>query len=645
MSFVESVPPDITETIPTEISARIDAPVYVNSKTKADVAINDMAFRYAISDQTPYQRETADYRRQQIDTSREPGEQSLNQWWVRDQNSWHRGAGINFYEPGLNPTNTSQYSDNITEFRYARSMGVDPWTEGSVTLHHSNSVVASATAGQTAVCTSAVVSGVNVFFGIIAGTLFRHDGTTRTNYTGSTSLASDPVVTGAQIIAGTTGGIFAGSVTGTTIASLWTSTAGPVVKVWWAKSRIIAAVGNKLYDLSLAGGSIDAATPLYTHPSTTWTWSGVTEAPGAILASGYDSGYGFIYKFALTDVGGGLTPTLGSPIQVADFPPSEEVHSIRSYLSTYLAIGTSRGVRVGTLDSSSNIQYGPLIVETTQPVRALGARDRFVYAGVENDLDGFSGLARIDLSQGVVDLRFAWAYDAQAHVTGQVRSVTFLGVSDRAVFGVTGAGIFLESATLYEPSGYVTSGRIRFGTAEPKTFNLVKIRAAIPADTGISISTIDQFDNSVFLTRLGDSWNTDEDLTLRSLADAGQAYASINLVLDSAAGHTATPTLQALQVKGTPKPQLQRNIRLPLRLEDVEQDRNGMKVGKRGQAIVRLQELEAMEQDHTTVLVQDYTSGESFTAQVRQVQFIRDTPPSRNRTNFGGIVNLTVLKL
>jgi hypothetical protein len=643
-SFIESVPPDITESIPTPISARLTSVVYVNSKTRADVAIDDMPFRYAIDDQNVYQRETADFKRQQIDTSREPGEQTLNQWWVRDQNSWHRGAGINFYEPGSNPTNTSQYSDNITEFRYARSMGVNPWLEGSASLHHSTTAVVTATSGQACYATSANVSGVASFFGVVGGALFRHDGTTRINYSG-TGFIFNPVITGAKVLVGSTAGIYSGDVTGTTTAALWTTGSGVPVQPWWVKSRIIAAQGPKLWDVTLAGGNLDSTTPLYTHPSTTWTWTGISEAPGAILASGYDNGYGYIYAFRLTDAGTGASPTLGSPFQVSDFPPGEEVHSLKSYLGQYVAIGTSRGVRVGTIDSSGNIQYGPLTIECTQPVRALSARDRFVYAGIENDLDGKSGLARIDLSQGIVDLRFAWAYDLQSHASGQVRAVTFLGLTDRAIAGVTGAGFYLQSATAYEQTGYLTSGRIRYGTAEPKAFNLVKIRAAIPADCTIGLSTIDQGDNEVFLTSLGDTWNTDQDLTLRSLSDVGQAYVSIKLTLGSDDAHLSTPVLQSLQVKATPLPRIQRNIKLPLRLEDVEQDRNGIKVGRAGSANVRLQMLEDMEQARSIVLVHDYTSGEAFTAQIQKVQFIRDTPPSRNRGNFGGIVNLTVLKL
>lgn len=646
MSFLESVVPDITETIPTSISARVNAPVYVNSKTKADLAINDMAFRYAINDQNPYQRETAQYKREQIDTSREAGENTLSQWWVRDQNSWHRGAGINFYEPGVNPTNTSQYSDNVTEFRYARSMGVNPWLEGSVVLQHSCSAVVSASGSQQCYATGGIINGVNSFVGLVNGELFRHDGTTKVDYTGGTGLVYDPVITGHKLLVGSTAGIYAGDTTGTSLSLLWTSSTGAAVRVWWSKSRIIAARGNVLYDLTLAGGSIDAATPLYTHPSDTWTWTGVADAPTAILASGYDNGYGFIFKFTLTDQGSSLSPTLGSAIQIADFPPGEEVHSIRSYLAQYLGIGTSRGVRVGTIDSSSsNLTYGPLTIECSRPVRSLSARDRFVYAGIEDDLDGGSGLARIDLSQGIVDLRFAWSYDAQAHAVGAVNAVTFLGTTGQCVFGLVGQGIYLQSADAFEANGYVTSGRMRFDTTEPKAFNLVKVRASLALDTSISVSTIDQFDNDVFLIALGGAWNTDDDITLRSLADTGQAHASIKLTLTSDPSHSISPELQSLQVKATPLPRKQRNIKLPLRLEDVEVDANGVKVGKAGSAITRLLMLEDMEQSRSTVLIRDYTSGEAFSAQIQQVQFIRDTPPSRNRSNFGGIVNVTVLKL
>lgn len=634
-SFLETHDPDITESIPTHISGRVEDPVYVARGVLADVAIGDLPFRMAISDQTPYQRETADFRRQQIDTSAEPGEQTLAQWWVRDQESWHRGAGINYYEPGSD--------DGATKNRFASSANVDVWTEGKATLLHKSPQLVAASGGQNVYCTPARVSGTNVAFIVVNTTLSRHDGTTKTDYTGT--AGSEPVVAGSKVLTGTTAGILAGDTTGTALSSLWAS-AGAAVRPWWVKSRIIASKANILYDLTLAGGTIDGATPkLFEHPDVNWTWTSVAEAPGAILASGYSNGYGLIYRFSLTDPGAGASPVVGGASQVADFPPGEEIHAIKSYLSTYLAIGTTRGVRVALMDADGSLQYGPLIVETTNPVRCFGARDRFIYAGIEAGIDSNSGCARIDLSQSTADLRFAWAYDAQVGTTGQVQSVAFLGTTERVALGVFGKGFYLQSTTLYEDTGYILSGRIRFGTSEPKAFNRCKIRALIPGECGVTLTTVTSSGSSESILRLGDSWNTDEDITLKTIADVPQAYAQILLTLDSSNDFTATPTLESMQVKATPLPRIQRTIVYPLIIEDVEQDRNGNKIGKKGSAATRLDALESLEQNRSVVVVQDLTNGESYSAQIRKVAFIRDTPPSRNSKNFGGMAQVTVLKL
>jgi hypothetical protein len=634
MSFLEPAPPDITETIPTHISARTGSSVYVAKGVLADVAIADLPFRFLISDQNPYQRETADFRRQQIDTSPEPGEQTLAQWWVRDQDSWHRGAGANYYEPGSN--------EAATKYRYDRSVGMDVWTVGEASLLHKTPLLESATGGQNVYATPARVGGAEVVFGIVGSTMFRHDGTTKTSYSGT--AGTEPVIAGSKVLTGTTAGISSGDTTGTSLSVLWTST-GAVVRPWWVKSRIIASKGPALYDLTLAGGALSGATPLYTHPDANWTWTGVSEAPGAILASGYSSGYGFIYRFTLTDPGSGASPVVGGANQVADFPPGEEVYSIKTYLSTYLAIGTSRGVRVGVLDVDGTLQYGPLIIETTKPVRCFGARNSFIYAGIEADIDGNSGCARIDLGEQLEDLRYPWAYDANIQTTGTVLSVAFLGLTDRVALGVADKGLYLQSDTLYEDSGYLRSGRIRFGTSEPKAFNRAKIRAKIPEDSGVNLATVDAAGNIESIITLGGSWNTAEDITLKTIADVGQAYAQILLTVTPTDDKLQTPVLESLQVKATPQPRIQRLIKYPLIVEDIEQDRNGNKTGRTGSASTRLLALEDLENNNSVVLVQDFTNGESYSAQIRTIQFSRDTPPSRNRKNFGGIVNVTLLKL
>lgn len=632
-SFLEPTVPDITETIPTHISARVGAPMYVAKGIKADVAIAELAFRYAISDSNPYQRQTADFRRQQIDTSQEPGEQTLAQWWVRDQDSWHRGAGINYYEPG---------SDNAaTKYRYRSSYGVDVWTQGEAKLLHSMDKLIDSPGAQYA--TSARINNTNYVVGNDGGTIYKHDGTTRTNYTGATGV-SEPVIAGSRVLVGTSSGIASGAASGASLTALWTGASG-TVRPWWVKSRIIAAVGPSLYELTLAGGSWPT-TALYTHPDPSWTWTGVAEAPDSIVASGYSGGYGYVYRFALDSTGTG-TPTLGGASQVADFPPGEEVTSIRSYLSAYLAIGTSRGVRIALMESGGSFKYGPLIVETTSPVTCLGARDSFVYAGVQSDINGRSGCIRIDLSAQTDDngLRFAWAYDVAVTGSPVVNSVAFLGTSNRPLICTQTAGAWLQSTTKYEPVGVITSGRIRYGTLEDKAFNRVKIRADIPSSATVDLTTINSVENEEFILALGGAWDDSQDITLKSIADIGSGHASIKLTLHSSNDQTSTPVVQGFQLKATPLPRIQRTIIMPLMLNDVEEDSNGNKTGKRGTAYPRLAALEDLEQTKSVVLVQDFTNGEAFAAQVRTVQFQRNTPPSRNRPNFAGILQVELLRL
>ena len=115
---------DITEGIPFVLSNPQGA-TYTASGYAYDVAINGLPFFIAASDDNPYRRVTAQYRKQQIDQSREPGEQTLTGWWLRSQSSFHYGQGIKFYEP---------IQDESLRFQYTESKGVDVWTKGQATL-------------------------------------------------------------------------------------------------------------------------------------------------------------------------------------------------------------------------------------------------------------------------------------------------------------------------------------------------------------------------------------------------------------------------------------------------------------------------------------------------------------------------------
>src|SRR5690348_1587643 len=99
MSFIPSVGPDITEGLPAGLSSRIKGQSLASKRAKFDIEIGGIKFAISpdIQDSTgAYIRQSVATQKQQQDTSKESGEQSLEGYWIRSQQSFHRGAGINF---------------------------------------------------------------------------------------------------------------------------------------------------------------------------------------------------------------------------------------------------------------------------------------------------------------------------------------------------------------------------------------------------------------------------------------------------------------------------------------------------------------------------------------------------------------------
>lgn len=116
---------DITEGIPYVLSNPQGSATYSANGEAYDVAINGLPFFINAGDDSPYRRVTAQYRKQQIDQTREPGEQTLTGWWLRSQSSFHFGQGIKYFEPA---------QDESLRFQYTESKGVNVWEKGQVTL-------------------------------------------------------------------------------------------------------------------------------------------------------------------------------------------------------------------------------------------------------------------------------------------------------------------------------------------------------------------------------------------------------------------------------------------------------------------------------------------------------------------------------
>jgi len=614
-----------------------------NTNESYDIAVGGLPFFYAISDERPYIRQTAPFRKEQSDIGNEPGEQSLTGFWLRSQSSFHNGTGIKFYDPSAGES---------VSYRFADSDNVDVWTKGQVTLLKE-------TANMTGV-TSGVYKLISVMDGatnkIVAWTPVN---TTIKNYTASgTAVTYSHVVTagldtatlaiatdGAHLFVADNDHIYSGEITApTTGYSEYYATGSERVVMGWVKQRLVAGVANSIYELTGTKGTSRALpTPIYTHPNADWVWSSISEGGSAIYAAGYLGGNSAIYKFVLTTSTGSM-PTLTSGIVAAQLPIGEIVYKIESYLG-YLMIGTNKGMRVATIsDTTGDLSYGPLIFEDVNGVYDFAFRDRFVWAA--GTVNGCPGLYRVDLGTEIESLRYAYAKDAYlSTATGYATSVDFVGNTDQIAFTTSGSnGIAIQSTTVLASSGSITTGKIRFSTLEPKNFKRLIGRGTFTSGeftlsslaTG-AIGTETQYNHITY--NLG----VDAVEVTTSQPETAQEFLAYKFTFDrDTTDTTAGPTFKGYQAKATIASPRNRVIKFPVYCFDVETDRFNTVVGYEGRAYARIQLLEEIEKTGDVLTWQDLTTGESRQAVIEQVTFTRMTPPDKRFDGFGGIIDIVV---
>ena len=443
---------DITEGRATRaiaVNVGIDATtsIWQNTDIAYDTAIGGMPFIYAISDSRPYIRQTAPFRKEQFDNQTEPGEQSLTGWWIRSQSSFHYGDGIVFYDP------TSSNSGSPEHYRYAESKGVNVWNIGQVTLL--NDVDAEH------ITTGAIESNGRANQQLRSIKWNNNNGVLLRDEYDVDKIASDGTVTHfIDYVSGTDKPVYAICDDGVT--AFWitnTATKKTVYKkpltgtsastadvttmfdevglitnatMEYVKDRIVMCADNKVYEFS--SSAVAMPSPLYTHPSTAHVYTSVAASGTSIYVSGYNGIQSTILKFTLSTAG--VMPTLTSAVIAAEFPVGEIVHKIHYYLG-YMVIGTNLGVRVAQVSDDGSINYGPLIVETSQPCYDFASRDHYVWCATS--VDGEPGVIRIDLSAEIETLRFAWANDLYyTGVTGHVTTAcAFANGTDQLWFATS----------------------------------------------------------------------------------------------------------------------------------------------------------------------------------------------------------------
>lgn len=676
------MPIEIINPIPNEILAGgAGGANYVLNSDAYDVAIDGIPFLLGTSDERPYIREVQDIKKPMFDNFAEPGEYSMSEWWLRSQSDFGGGQGLTYQDPDV---------DLRFNIKYKASAGINPWTPGELRLHPQN----------VPLTTTLEASNEDYFVqGYLSDTLIAdaawvisrrlmkaYDINANVEYAVNfDGGAGDPVHSltsvGNRYYVATDTNIWTGVDEGAG-AIAWTYAATNHAEIAWVKGRLMAGIDNKVYELVTGGPALP--TPKFTHLDPTWVWTGIAEGPTSIYMAGSSSQTSSsIYKFVLeTD---GAVPTLASGGTVAAvMPTGEYINDIYCYLGTFIGISTNLGFRVGEIDSSGDIAYGPLLWEL--PSHKIQGYDRFFYVQVsfgialdpafQDDLIGgyfagdgtvVDGLYRVDLGQRTQETvtgatRYAYATDVNGGNVGGIIDAEFQSYTVTAsgfIVGIHGENSItpgvpafvnywptdrvLNEAPQYTlvSDGWYQTGRVRYNTLEPKMFRFFSLRAPAPLNGDIDVDVID---DSGAITRYitYDAAHPPDvgDVPLSAIFTP-RIYISLRFTMHR---NDVLPETGAVingwQIKALPAPIRQRVFTMSLLCFDREQDKTGQVIGGDGYALERIQKIEQMAQRGNAILFQDLYNEIGTQVVVEQSQFVQMAPPGPVTANYGGYITL-----
>lgn len=629
--------PEIVKKIPDELSGLGTAgqSQYIPSGISYDFALAGMPFSSGINDERPYTRRMAEIKKQQFDNFAEPGEQSLEGWWLRSQSTFTGGAGVLYQDPD---------NDNQFNYRFADSLGVDPWTSGNLKL------LRTMTVGSTSVKTPSLVRGYVTPGGVDAYWVTAGDDLSKVTDASTTAILAatgqtiyDITSTGATYIIARADGIWSG-LDAAAPTQRYTN-AGTNWVVEFVKDRMIIGLNNSVYQgvLSAAAVALPAAT--YTHQDTNWIWRSVTDGPNAIYVAGDSGTTSQIHKFSVVDSAG--VPALVWAGVTATMPAGETIRDIYSYVGSFVGIATSRGFRVGEIDSNGDISYGPLLFEPAGGCSGITGFDRYMWTGSTNAHDGSSGLFRVDLGSATQEqttraVRYAYARDVYAAgEPGAISSVTMFGGSDRKVFAITGEGSFKEHATDLVESGYLKTGRIRFNTEEPKLYKFFSVRTPTPLMGNVTASILTEGGGEIPTITFGPMVPpSTRDVTIAT-PSSPQNWMALKFTLFRGSDPATGGVLNGWQVKALPGSIRQRIITVPFMLFDNEKDKAYQEYGYQGATQERLEQFEAVARAGDVVLFQELQAGLSAQVVIDDWEFRQDGPPAR-KGPYGGYLTVVL---
>jgi hypothetical protein len=648
---VASRPPDISERVIIDLSGRTSA-YYDPTTYRFDVAIGGMPFIYGITDATPYRRQTAEFRTQRFDNARDPGEQSLSGsgYWIRSQSSFHLGGGITYQEPIVG-------TPDEVKFQFSDSVGVDPWTPGQLSLLHSTSLTQASTARSGVFST--IISGTEYLVKVTGSAAVTARVTTTTT-AGTTATIIDNTAINEEILYAAMGGNDLMMVTPTKVWRYSFDAVSPALHqdyaintanatsafISYVKQRFMlgftdTAKDTFVYELVRnTGSSINLSTLTPVNGSATlpigFRFMGITESSAAIYVGGFSGDEGIALKISVDGTG-----ALSTMTTVLVLPRGERLTAMYGYLGTFVALGTSQGVRIAISDATGNLSYGPLVYESAYDVYAFTARNEYIWAGIQSEVNSYSGLIRINLGSPLGSGKYAYATDLYATgTTGSIWSIATFANGHKA-FTVEDSGLWRESQTDYVESGEITTGIIRFDTFENKAWKRIKLRIEGALQGDIDMFRVINGVDTAFQT-VPEGTTAIYDYDLASVFGDVSAEAQFKFRLNrNDTDPTQGAVIYGYSVKALPTPTRARVLQIPLFCFDQETDRNKQIIGYQGYALGRLQALEQMEALGETLVIQDFTAGgEPIEAVVEQVTFTRTTPPNGNFSGYGGVIQV-----
>lgn len=594
----------------------------------ADFTIGGMSFRAAPSDENPYARSTAQFQKQQLDTTNTYGDQSLLGYWTRGQYDFSHGEGVPYYEVEQSTTTFTGLEHSPILERYNYGHGVDPFTPGQVRLlpTPTDVVAGESFSNVTWVGDQALVDAGSLRFEV-AGALVTY------TPSGATVVSvAQYGNSGYALVSTTANDIRKVALTATPSDTVLYTHTNPL-KLWAAKDRIFAvdATTDTWYTFAInPSGALPVAVAdsdiAFRASDTAQPWC-LTETPGPVLVARAGQ------VFAITVDSSGSVPTLSGGIQVASLPAGESVYDM-CYDAGYVVLRTSLGLRVAQVADSGQVQYGPLLFDVasgpgTGTMVALGTK---VYATLG------SALYIVDVSQEI-GTGLTYSYVKAMDLAGPAV------VSTR-----TGGIVVLGTPNTYQElgstlgSGSVTTGYHRYASLENKKFQSVRVSLSGSGGT-VTVSRVDA--NGAATSLLTIDLAVDNPIvTIGLQMPAPTELVAIRFdMVPQADATTVGPVLLGYQLKALPAPERQRMIQIPLLLNDEERRRPTRASGRKGGAWARLSLLEDMERGGGTFAFTDHRTGETGECYIESVDFKGTTPPSAHSSGFGGVLTLTIRKL